>query len=107
MTEAVGKDVDEELSDEGEGRQLKVVRGSAGSGTGTQARSPGPRGQAAPAVEATAAGGRTSVVRKPTPAAQPEGKVEPKDDEQEFVESSSGDEDQKRRWSLFRRGGKE
>jgi chromosome partitioning protein len=90
---------------EGQGRQLKVVGGSAGGGTGTQARSPGPRGQAATAVEATAAGGRASAVKKPAPAAKPEVKVEPKLPED--VESSPGDEDQKRRWSLFRRGGKE
>jgi chromosome partitioning protein len=108
-TEAVDEDVDEELSDEeegeGQGRQLKVVGGSAGGGTGTQAPSPGPRGQAAPAVEATAAGGRAPAVKKPAPAAKPEVKVEPK--LPEAVESSLGDEDQKRRWSLFRRGGKE
>jgi len=133
-TEAIDEDVDEKLSDEeegeGEGRQLKVVGGSAGAGTGTQARSPGPGGQAPAAVEATAAGGRASVVKKPAPAAKPEVKVEPKlpaprsieeppeqppdqaveqarTDDQEVVESSPGDEDQKRRWSLFRRGGKE
>jgi len=108
-TEAVDEDVDEELSDEeegeGQGRQLKVVGGSAGGGTGTQAPSPGPRGQAAPALEATAAGGRAPAVKKPAPAAKPEVKVEPK--LPEAVESSLGDEDQKRRWSLFRRGGKE
>jgi chromosome partitioning protein len=90
---------------ESQGRQLKVVGGSAGGGTGTQARSPGPRGQAATAVEATAAGGRASAVKKPARAAKPEVKVEPKLPED--VESSPGDEDQKRRWSLFRRGGKE
>jgi len=131
-TEAVDEDVDEELldeeEDEGEGRQLKVVGGSADRGTGTQARSPGPGGQAATTVEATAAVGRASVVKKPAPAEKPEVKVEParaaprsieqppeppleqpvepaRGHDQEVIESSPGDEDQKRRWSLFRRGG--
>jgi hypothetical protein len=45
------------------------------------------------------------MVKKPAPAAKHEVKVEPK--LPEGVESSAGDEDQKRRWSLFRRGGKE
>jgi chromosome partitioning protein len=90
---------------EGQGRQLKVVGGSAGGGTETQARSPGPRGQVGTGVEATAAGGRASAVQKPARAAKPEVKVEPKLPED--VESPPGDEDQKRRWSLFRRGGKE
>jgi chromosome partitioning protein len=108
-TEAVDEDVDEELldedEDEDEGRQLKVVGGSADRGTGTQARSPGPGGQAAATVEATAAGGRASVVKKSAPPEKPEVKVEPARDDQEDIESSPGDEDQKRRWSLFRRGG--
>jgi len=94
-----GEDRAEDLSDESEARKLKVVG-------------------------ATEAGDRDPVAKNPTPAAKPAVKVEPEraqprvieqppeqppeqagGAEQEEVESSPGDEDQKRRWSLFRRGG--
>jgi len=115
-----GKAVPDELSDEVEGRQLKVVGGSTGEGTRRAARSPGPPGQARTPVDASAAGGRGSAVKRAVPATKPEVNVQkevvqpeaeppepaPPEADQQDVESSPGDEDQKRRWSLFRRGGK-
>jgi chromosome partitioning protein len=122
--EAVGGgagDLADELPDEGQGRQLKVVGGSAGGRTGPAPHSARAPGQASTQGQTPPAGGRASASEKEAPPAQPEVKVQPAeprpaaqppeeargaDQTDQGDVGSRGDEERKRRWSLFRRGGK-
>jgi chromosome partitioning protein len=124
----------DEMPDEEE-RQLKMTGGSAGGGTapavgstgassGPAARSAGASGQVGAPVQTTTAGGRASGTNDAVPPAKPEVQVQPESSQhqpaeqqpeqarvagqagQQEVESFPGVEDQKRRWSLFRKGGR-
>jgi chromosome partitioning protein len=127
-----GEPPDEVPDEEG---QLKMTGGSAGGGTsptigstgsssGPAAGSSGASGQVDPPAQPTAAGGRASVTNDPVVPAKLEVQVQPEAGEhqpaeqqreqarvagqagQQEVESFPGVEDQKRRWSLFRKGGR-
>jgi chromosome partitioning protein len=102
----------DDVPDEEE-RQLKMTAGSAGAS-----------GEVGAPVQTTAAGGRASGTNDAAPPAKPEVQVQPDAREhqpaeqqaeqaraagqagQQEVESFPGVEDQKRRWSLFRKGGR-
>ena len=125
----------EEEEEEEEGRHLKMVGGSAAGGTKPAVDSAGAFGQVGAPVQASAAGGRDSVADEAVPPPKPEVKVQlgaaeqrgeqpaeqtaeqpaEKHPEQaraggqagqQDEESSPSDEDEKRRWSLFRKGGR-
>jgi len=131
---ALAGDPGDEVPDDEE-RQLKMTGGSAGGGTaptmGSTGSSPGPTagsaeasGQVGATVEPTAAGGRASVTNDAVPPGKPEVQVQPEAGQhqpaeqqpeqvrvagqagQQEVESFPGVGDQKRRWSLFRKGGR-
>jgi chromosome partitioning protein len=130
-SETLGDRPDEVLEEEEEeGRHLNMVGGSAAGGTGPPVGSAGAFGQVGAPVQASATGGRASVANEVVSPAKPEVEVQPKAVEQpaerhpeqpaeqnpeqaraagqagqQDEEPSPSDEDEKRRWSLFRRGG--
>ena len=137
--EALAGEPPDEVLEEEDGRQLKIVGGAAGGGSGPAVGSPGtsgqvagsagPSGQVGAPVLATAAGGRDSVASEAVPPTKPEVEVQPEargqqpgekqpveehpdparaggQAGQQDEESPPSDEDDKRRWSLFRKGGR-
>ncbi len=111
VTDGIGEDQAEELADEGEERKLTVVGATEAGGRAPVAKKPTPA--AKPEVKAEPHRAEPRAIQQPPeqPSEQPpqQAPEQPPQQagghDQEEVESLQGDEDQKRRWSLFRRGG--